>query len=327
MSDTNNQIEIVDEKPVEEVEINLEGATKEEIESAEEYGMIPKQEEKDGEQSKQSEPKTKENKHQEETKVDELPTFDQVETDEKLIQKYNKNEKALYWKWKTDKNKRQEAQKELALIKEKYSVDSVKASLLEKKLEKINKMLTEDVDNLTIEGLKAALSEKEVIENKIEEIKPNVDVVKQKVANKAQLAEKIGESTYENFQAIAELAKEVIDADKSGTYQSLIDKSFVDENIDEITLLERIVSIAKLSDKYSEISKTQKKEEVKDEKVNRVLNNSKKKISSASITSSGGRRTIGENELTCEQAAKLPLSEYSKLSETTRKRIKMGIDP
>jgi hypothetical protein len=82
----------------------------------------------------------------------------------------------------------------------------------------------------------------------------------------------------------------------------------------------KVVTIAKLSSKYGKESASVEKKE----SVEKVIDNSKKKVSSASIGSSGGRRTIVEDDLTVEDAARLSADQWTRLSQQTRKRILGG---
>ena len=88
---------------------------------------------------------------------------------------------------------------------------------------------------------------------------------------------------------------------------------------------DEIVHIAKLHPKFQEVSNSVDPENK--EKVEKAVKNSKKKVSSASITGSGGSRTVNENDLTCEQIGKLSVAQYSKLSKKTRIRGLKGIEP
>lgn len=297
-----------------------------EIEIAKKHGLIKGEEEKkeegieieDGEHKEQSDTKAKDK----EEKEVETPTFEQVEEDEKLISKYSKNEKALYWKWKTDKSKRQEAQKKVNELNEKLK-EAVDSGVSGKKLEKIKELL-KNPDSLTIESLQAVLDEKIEPEKKDNEL-DNAQAIQQKVALKAQFAEKIGSSKYDNFDKISNLAKEVILADASKTYQKLIDESFLNDDVDENMLVERVVSIARMSPKFNDVM-NQVDPEAK-ANANRVIENSKKKVSSASVTGASGKRIISESELTPELAAKLTTQQWNKLKPETRQRILKGANP
>ena len=328
-NDDNGEQQIVIDEPVEtqgetseEEKFDLEGLTDGEVELAKKHGMV-KEEEEDGEQQKQPESEPKKDSGSEKKKEEvETPTFEQVEEDEKLIDKYNKNEKALYWKWKTDKQKRQEAQTRAKDLEEKLK-EAVDSGVLGKKLEKI-KQLLKTPDSLTVEALQEAIDEHIEPDKKPDEI-DNAQVIQQKVATKAMFAEKIGQAKYDNFDAISKLAKEVIMSDASKTYQKLIDESFLNDDVDENMLVERVINIARMSPKFNEVLNQVKPEDK--EKVDRVLQNSKKKVSSASVNGASGRRIISEKELTVEQATKLSTEQWNKLKPETKKRILMGINP
>jgi len=325
-------VEVTIEEPVEKVEekFDIEGLSPQEIKMAEDQGLIKeekeeKKEEDDGELKEQSKPETEDNKvseeveETEEEKVEEVtPTFDEAEKDEKLTDKFNRNEKALFWKWKSDKHKRQEAQKELNELKTQLE-DNKGDSGSKKKIAEINKLLNEDVDNLTIEALQKIINE--AVEEKEEVVKP--DVVAEKRQTRLNYTEKIGLSKYEKFNEYALLAKEMTDT--SQLYNTAMADAIENENIDEGMLAEEIVNLARLHPKFQEISDSVDPE--KKEIVEKAVKNSKKKVSSASLSGSSGRRTINENELTCDDAGRLSISQWSKLSDETRQRIKQGIDP
>lgn len=334
MSEETEPVVIIDEsEPVEQAK---EGQTADEelspgeIELAKKHGIIVADEEEkpeegkveveDGEHKELPDAKTKEDGGKKEEV--ENPTFDQVEADEKLIDKYGKNEKALYWKWKTDKHKRQEAQKEANELKEKLK-EAVDSGVSGKKLDRIKDLL-KTPDSLTIEALQAVLDEKIEPEKKDHELN-NAQAIQQKVAIKAQFAEKIGSAKYDNFDKISNLAKEVILADASKTYQKLIDESFLNDDVDENMLVERVVSIARMSPKFNEVVNQVDPEAKK--KADRIIENSKKKVSSASMTGASGKRIISESELTVEQATKLSTQQWNKLKPETRERILKGINP
>jgi len=304
---------------------SVEGLSEGEIELAKKHGLLKEEEKKeeegieieDGEHKEQPKTEAKDKKE-----VEEEPTFEQVEEDEKLLNKYGKNEKALYWKWKTDKYKRQEAQKEASQLKERLK-EAVDSGVSGKKLDKIKELL-KNPDSLTIEALQGVLEENIEVEKKDTEL-DNAQTIQNKVAIKAQFAEKIGASKYDNFDKISNLAKEVINGDSSKTYQKLIDESFLNDDVDENMLVERVVNIARMSPKFNDVM-NQVDPEAK-AKADRVLENSKKKVSSASLSGASGKRIISESELTVEQATKLSTLQWNKLKPETRQRILKGIDP
>ena len=134
------------------------------------------------------------------------------------------------------------------------------------------------------------------------------------------IAENIGKTKYKNFDDLVNLAKEVVAEDKTGTYQEILNSALSDPNFDEEKLIDRVVTIAKLSSKYGKESASAEKKE----SVEKIIDNSKKKVSSASIGSSGGKRTISEEDLTVEDAAGLSAAQWARLSQQTRKRILGG---
>lgn len=313
------EIEDTPEANKEEIEVSTEDLSDKEIELGTKSGVIPeKKVEVKDEHKEQPEPKT------EQVVKEEKPSFEDVEKDEKLLDRYSKPERGLYMKWKVDKHKRQEAQKEKEELLARVELDQVKVTAANSKLNKVKEMLKKG-EELTADQLLAIIDEGKEKEPEPVKETNQVDVLKQKISIKAQFAEQIGEAKYDKFKEIANLAKEVIAADTTGTYQELIDKSFTDDKVDENMLVERVVNIARLSPKFVELTKTvepQKKEEA-----NRVLNNAQKKISSAAISSAGGKRVVSEDELTIEDAAKLNTEQWGKLSKKTRERILKGIEP
>ncbi|MCP3684359.1 MAG: hypothetical protein GY861_16905 [bacterium] len=332
-----DQVVIDDTPEVEEQEFDIEGLSDQEVNMAKDHGLYKEPEEQveekqeeeqeDGEHDEQSEPKTDEDSDKEEkTEEEEIDTdpsnfekMDEVfeKNESKFHEKFTSNAKALYFKNKVEKKKRQEAQKERDELREK--LDTLKdSSLSQKKIDKITKLLREDTDNLTIEALNGIINEQ--VEVKEE---PTVDTgnLQQKVAAKVTFAEKMGRSQYEDFDDLVKLAGEVFNT--KTRYQKQFDLMLTDDNIDELEIVDFVVDIAKLNKNYGkkEINPTVKK------KVDRVLNNSKKKVSSASVSGAGGRRVVSEDELTCADAHKLPLAQWSKLKDSTRQRILQGIDP
>jgi hypothetical protein len=320
----------------EEESFDIEGLTNEEVDLAKEHGLYKEEEkpkeEEDALHKKQSKAKTQEDSKSEEggEKSEEVSeediTFEMVENDKdgKLYKKLSRPNRALYHRFKAHKERMFEAEKEAKELKEKLATINTD-ELSSKKIKKIQDALQDTTSPITIELLESIINEKSEPKNEEEKKAEEIKFVQMKVGRKAQHAEDIGKAQYENFENIYKLASEVISADKSGTYQRLIDESFMDDNVDENMLVERVVNIARLSPKFDDVVNQVDPE--KKEKEDRVLKNSKKKVSSASIGSSGGRRIISENELTCEQASRLSLDQWTALKESTKERILMGIDP
>lgn len=322
------------EKEVEEIAVDLEGLTTEEVDM---FNEQKEGDEEDGEHKEQLEVKTEEVEEKEEVKEPETKpiTFDDVEKDESNMEKFNANEKALYWKWKSDKRKRQDAVKELEDFKVKGELNTVKDLANGKKLSKIKEALSGEV---TIEVLQEILGEgiessdapltkadlEKFDKEKEEKVSQSKSEEKARL-ERIDIANKIGLSKYKEFEDIANLANEVVVNDKSGTYREILDAAFNDKNIEESDIVDKVVTIAKLSDKFNEITNPVSKESK--EKADRMIKNSKKKKSSASVSGGSGKRTINVNEITVAQAAQLSPTEYGKLPDKVRKRLLMGIDP
>lgn len=336
--------QIVIDEPIEETsseDFSIEGLSDGEVELAKEHGLYTepvdkKPEDTDGKHTEQPEPKTKEDTKEEkedgeEEEVDNDPdnfeAMDEVfEKNEKSFHKnFSSNQKALYFKNKVEKKKRQEAVAERDDLRTK--IDLLKdSSLSTSKIDKISKLLA-DPDNLpTFEELQAVLKEqKEEVEDE-----PKVDTTKlqQKVADKIAFSEKIGKSQYENFDVLIKLAGEMFN--NKPRYQKHFDSMLLDDT-DENELVDYVVDIAKLHKDYGK-PKVDPKDK---EEVNRILKNSKKKVSSAAVGGTSGRRIISEDELTCDQvsykAKTMSTAEYDKffdkLKPATQARIMKGIDP
>lgn len=309
-------IEIEEEVVAEPVEITEENTSSQEFAMAKKHGMV-----KETKDELKVEPVVKTDDIQvKEEKVEELPTFEKVEEKEELLEKYNKNEKALYWKWKTDKHKRQELQKEKEELQTTYEQDQLKSKVYKNRQDKLSELLDSGAE-LTIEQIKGILNE-----GKIEEVKKSdkseSDVMKERVQTKAMFAEKIGQAKYDHFQEISNLAKEIILEDKTGVYQQLIDNAFTNDKVDENTLVEQIVNIARLSPKFNTLGQSGKPEDK--QKAGKVIANTSKKVSSASVTGGGGKRSVTEEDLTPEDAVRLSSDQWRNLSKQTKERLLKG---
>lgn len=303
---------------VEDIEVDTSGLSEKEIEMGKSQGMI-KEEKKDEHKEL---PKIA---AKEDIKEEVHPTFEDVEKDENHLKKYNRNEQGLYWKWKTDKQKKQAAIKDREDLNTQYELDKVKHLATRQKLDKLKAELTAGKE-LTAEQLIQIIDDGKTEEKEDSPVKKDsTESLKEKISIKAQYAEKIGNAQYEHFQEYAKLAKEVIADDTSGDYQKLIDQAFVSDDVDENMLVERIIRIAKLSDKFSTVGKSASPE--KKEEAERIIKNAEKKTSSASVAKAGGKRVVSEDELTVAEAAKLSTEQWGKLSNRTRNRILQGIDP
>jgi hypothetical protein len=302
---------------VEELVVDTTGLNDKEIAMGKEQGTI--KEEKKDEHKELQKPETKEGAKEEEHK-----SFEEVEKDENHLKKYNKNEQALYWKWKTDKQKKQSAIKEKEEAVAEIELEKVRHLSTKQKLDKLRAELTAGKE-ITSDDLLKIIDDGKAEEKEAPKPKDNAEILKDKIRTKAEFAEKIGSAQYEHFQEYAKLAKEVMAEDVSGDYQKMIDEAFVNDNVDENMLVERIVRIAKLSDKFGTIGKSAAPG--KQEEAEKIIKNAEKKPNSASIAKAGGKRVVTEDELTVAEASKLSTEQWGKLSQRTRTRILKGIDP
>jgi len=332
--------EIAEEtKQVSEEKLDTSTMLPEEKELAKEHGFEI-EEETDGEHEEQPKPKTTEDTKEEEVKeeveaVDTLPTFDEVENDESLAEKYNPNEKALYWKWKNDKRKRQDAQKERDDYKAQIDLNTIKDNVSARKLNEIKSALAKD--DLTVEMIQSIIEGQQEAEGdktpltmgdlkKIEQDKQNeLEVQKNKDVERNQrilTTEKIGKAKYSNFDELVIAAQEVVDGDKSNTYAEVLETAMSDPDMSEEALIDRVITIAKLNPKFEELTKSVKSEDTKN--VNRAIKNSNKKISSAAVATGSSKRMVNEDELTPDDAVRMSVSQWSKLKPDTQKRLLMG---
>lgn len=336
----------------EEVKLDIENMIPEEVALAKKHGLIkeePKKDKVDGTDTKPPVVETKDSKEEVEEEVLDPQSFEDMdavfEKDEsKFHKKFTPNAKALYFQNKRNKKLRQEALQELEEVKANYELTSVKSTVAQKKVEKINALLSGDPDKITVEAITEILNAQKLEDNddntpltraemkrmQDEQTKKATEQEKaQKDFNDRLLAiEGVGKSQFTDFDAITKLAQEVIESDPDGLYKDILQRSFSDKSIDEAKVVNRIVSIAQLSPKYKELEKASAQAEKKNDGiVDRAIKNSKKTPSSASINGSGGRIVKNEDDLTVEEASRLSTAQWAKLKKETKQRILMGIDP
>jgi len=316
----------------EELKYSEDELNPQDLEIAKKHGMVEEGEEKekDGGDEKQPEPETKEDtgseESEEESEEKELD-FDEVEKDEGKLDKYNKNEKGLYFRWKKDKRLRQSAQKELEEMKASSELGSIKDSVSSKRLKAIEDALGKE--DLTVDKIQALINgsvpeipeeEKTYTKSEIEDMRKAEDAKTTKqqeaLSGRLALAEQIGKNEYDNFDDIVNLAQEVIKEDAD--YADILNKALYDPNVDEDKLVAKVVKIARVSPKFKDLGKKVSPEEK--EKVDRAIKNSKKR-SSASLSRSGSSRMVNEDDLTAEDAARMNVTDYMKLKKSTRDRL------
>ena len=296
-------------------EFTTEGLSAPEIELAKKTGLLKEPEEKKDEKKEANADKVEPKDEKEDS--EKLVTFEDVETNEKLLDKYSKNEKALYWKWKNDKRKRQDAVAKVDELKAELELKQVKDNLSNTKLKKIKEVLASD--DVTVEKINAIIGDIEEAKEKAEEKKEPNEKVAQSQQERLMITEKVGLSIYPNFEQAAKLADEVVKSDKTGTYGEILQKAFLNEDIDPQELVERIMNIARLNPSFGKLSEKKEKKEVE------VTKDARKVVSSAALPSGSGKRNVVEDDLTVEDAAKLTTSQWLKLKKETRERLLRGM--
>lgn len=333
------EVEVAIEAP----EISLEGLSSQEKALAEKHGLVPKE----------VEVKTEEKKPEEK----ETPTFEETEKNEKdLLKNYNKNEQALYFKWKSDKRERQSAQREaeLATIREKAlksELEKIKQNetITEDKLVKINNLLNGPQENITIEALQEILKAQavaKVAEDKkrpitvedLERIQEKKAVEQKELEEKQKFlaqrisdAENYGKSKFENYDDIINSAQEVLEGKVKipaiiniADISARLAEAVHNKDVDFDTIADYVNGIAKLNPNFgqskSPSNSSQKKET--NENIDRILKNASKQQTTASVSGGNGRRLVSYEDLTLEDAARLSSEQYAKLPDTVRKRLK-----
>ena len=263
--------------------------------------------------------------------------------------KFTPNEKALYWERKKERTKRQRFEAENELLQ-------LKVKTMEKELAEAKKPKPEPAkadEDLDLDDL---LKDKE--ETKTDAEKPltltDLEKHEKEKAEKAeteratteakarQLKARLSEfevearEKYEDFDAVADLAREILE---KGEEVFDGDEVRVDaaRNRAEVALhaianamsweegrktpAELVYALGRLHPKYKNGAKSGAEKVVPPEQMERMLENAGKRSSAALPGGNGSRRVVSEDELTPEQAAKLSVSQYQKLSKATRERL------
>lgn len=304
-------------------------------ELARQVGLI--KEEEESENNEQSEDEAEQNSKEEDKKEkEELEdekdiTFEDVEEDESHLKKFNKNEKALYFRWKSDKKKRQQAQEDLEDLKAEIQLGGVKGKLAQKKLAQIEELLADENRELTVKDLleiiksddvketaKKKLSEDEW-EREQEKRKKEEGKTQEQYVQRIKEIDTVGKELYENFDDIANLAREVTEKNKA--YAKVVAEAINDFDTSEMDVVDVVLSVAKTHPKFNELDKSPKGEP--NSKAKKVLNNSRKKVSSASISGGASKSIDSEDDITPADVARMTVSEWKKLKPETQKRLMM----
>lgn len=331
--DKNEEVMIEVPENVEENETSqdLSELSTEEVAIAKKHGLIKEEDKKeDGdepEDDKEEAGDKKEEKPEDDDTVldpDSFEAMDKVleEDKDKFHKKFTPNAKALYFKHKKERNERQRIAKELENVLAEKDLTAVKESANKAKVNKIAEALKKE--NVTVEDLLKIVGDEvpEVTDEtkRAEESKKTIEAEKQRqYKQRMELAEQIGKSKYENFDKIADLAKEV--AEKNPRFMKSLGEVFLDSNIDEEGIVEEVLFIAQRNPKFKDIAK--KVDPKSKEDVSRAIKNSNKKPSSASLGSSGKANLKSEDALTPEDVVNFSTQKWMSLSKKTRDRILM----
>lgn len=314
-------IEIIEkeENEQEETDLDLSELDSNELELVKKHGLTKEAKEEDKELKNDDTKEEAEEDDEINTDPDNFEEMDKViEKDEKKFhQKYTPNQKALYFKQKAFKKKYQERDAYAKELEQKLA-EYKDAGDSKEKLDQIAKLLKENTEDLTVEQLQSIISKQ--AEKKDDE-PVNTEKSKEKYNNKVEFVRNIGLSKYENFEKLAQLADEVVREDKSGIYLEKIARAFEDDSVEESDIVDSIVKLAKLNEKYEETVGKKPKKDLDEEKEDRVIKNSKKKISSASVGGSSARSIVNFEDLTLQQLANLPTEQYAKVPQEIRDKL------
>ena len=254
-----------------------------------------------------------------------------------LTDKYNRNEKGLYFKAKKDHLKKQKAQNERDLLKIKTAEQDKELADLKKKVAELNGEIIPDEEDpnriITAAELKEELDKKDKAK-KDEDIQEQEK--REKAKTKLESISKIGKKKYTDFDKTMGLAKEVLatQLEKSAraralheTYLSAIVLSDNEGTAESEELVADIAyEIGKLHPDYKTGTSVSDKNEakIKSEKANleKILANKEKQKSSAAIGGSGGgQRVISEDDLTPQDIKGWEQNRYNALSRRTKDRL------
>lgn len=319
----------------EEVEIETEGLESKELESAKKFGIVKEEEAEKKEEKKEDEKKEEDGGEKQLDPVD-FDSMDEAYSKDvnKFHTKFTPNSKALYFKYKRNKQLRQEAQ-ELAdtAVKDRELLE-VKERSYTKQLADIEAILDKidsGDENITTADIRKIIAfRKETAERKEEETKNEKPAKKEEdkrhveyLQEKAKNSELLGKSKYEDFSRYVDLANDVVAQDKD--IASMLTKAYHDPEVDEEQLVEKIVKIARMNPdfyKKAEDNKTDKIEKKDKQEIDRMVANASKKKTSAALTSGSGRREVSYDELTLADVAKMDRKQWNALPNDVRERLK-----
>jgi hypothetical protein len=274
--------------------------------------------------------------------------------EQELLGKFNTNEKALYWTMKKDRLKRQEAEalRDHEAIKNKASEQRI--ADLQKQIDNLTKLAMgskksgdADEDPLGLgegdedkNGADKPLTRNdlEVIEKEKEEAAQKAEQERQEKAQQLKVRldalEADAKARIPEFDAAINAAEDVL-KNVDTLFKEPRVNAMVKRKI-QVALAETVsggdlapdlmVEIGKLHPKYQEYADPGKKNGDKDgsltpEQIRRMEENSRRRGSSASVAGGGGKRVVSLDDLTVEDAARMPSSQFRKLPREVRERL------
>ena len=294
------------------------------------------------ENPKAKEKKAEEKKPDSEIPVEDLDSFEKLhdlyQAKPDMFYKLPKNikqlyhsQKGLYKKMKEEEEKRKSYEDEAGLKKIQDSVARIKLDRIKNRLSNPEGLTVEEMQELIDEKKEVQNDDKPLTKKDLEEFenKKQTDAHKQndaeaerkkvvfeKIKNTESYAiENIADLTaskYDNFDDVVALAQDVM---KSKARYATVFNQALNGEANEQEIAEIIVDIAKLSPKWGESVKTEKKN---DETVDKLVKNSAKQQTSATLTGGRGTRDIHISEdMDPEDAAKV----WDKIPRDMRHKI------
>lgn len=291
------------------------GFTPEEIEMGVKQGLI--KEKKAEPQKKEVEQEIEKAPEAEKKVIDD----DDLEAEHERIKDYNANEKALYFRQKKERQKRQKVESERDFLRAQLlALQKKEAAKIEPEIEPEDE---EKYVTVADQKRKQAEEDKKKAEQEAEQARINSEA--QRI--KARLAEQEEEAREldPNFDKICDLAREVMSKQSSGRYAKELVAIAADP---EGNAPEFIYEVAQLHPEYQKVkngkSETEKAETVKkSNNIDRIVANTQKRQSSAAV-GGGGSRTVSLDDLTIADVETMSQEQWNKLPQATRDRLLRG---
>jgi len=308
------------------------GFSEKEIAMAKDTGVIAKdkdeeskEEEKDQkaqesekEEESDNKPEKKDDKSEDDSKADD--TEKSFEEEKKLVEGFNKNEKALFFKQKRERRKRQATEELNRML-------NVKMAAKDKVIEALKANKPKDEDTFEDEGdIDKSIDEKDddIVTRgdlKKRDDKAKADKVEAETIEKRIVQqEKDARLEYDDFDEVMVLAREVMENDDTDFFAHSFTQAAIDPKKNAALIAYKI---GKQHPDYGVRKVTNK--EIKDnkesDKTKRIVNNASKKSSSAALGGGGGSRKVSESDLSVEDMADVSDAQWAKLKPATRERL------